>query len=126
MKALATSMIALALVGLAGSLAQADEKIDKAKLIGTWKIVKADDADKGATFQFTKDGKVIVAQVDEDTGKKFAKEGTYALDGDKLTVVIKQGANDDKKVTFTITTLSADKLVLDNKDGKTMELEKVK
>jgi len=123
MKALATSMIALAFACLTGSLARADEKIDKDKLIGTWKIVKADDAPIGATGEFTKDGKLIV--VIEENGNKVSMQGTYALEGNKITIVLKKGDKDDKD-TATIKSLSADKLVIENKNGKTVEFEKVK
>jgi uncharacterized protein (TIGR03066 family) len=52
-------------------------------------------------------------------------EGTYTLDGDKLSLTIKKGDKEDKEMA-TIKTLSADKLVVENKNGKSVEFEKVK
>jgi uncharacterized protein (TIGR03066 family) len=124
MRTLGKLLAVVAAVGFLNSFARADDKIDKAKLTGVWKLVKSDEeAPKGATAEFTKDGKVIVQF--EREGKQEKLEGTYTLEGNKLTVAIKKGDNDDKDV-LTITTLTDNKLVVENKDGKKHEFEKEK
>jgi uncharacterized protein (TIGR03066 family) len=124
MKTLAYFFAAVAVVGIVGTQARADDKIDKSKLTATWKLVKSDEeAPKGATAEFTKDGKLIV-QFEMD-GQQQKLEGSYTLEGNKITAIIKKGENEDKDV-LTITTLTDDKLVIENKNGKKHEFEKVK
>jgi uncharacterized protein (TIGR03066 family) len=124
MKTLGYFFAAVAVVGFVSTLARADDKIDKTKLTATWKLVKADEeAPKGATAEFTKDGKLIV-QFEED-GQQQKLEGSYTLEGNKITAIIKKGDNEEKDV-LTITTLTDDKLVIENKNGKKHEFEKVK
>lgn len=66
-------------------------------------------------YEFAKDGKLVCWIND-----KVAFEGTYTLEGDKLTMV---GMS---TVTATVTTLTKDKLVMEE-DGKgTTEFERVK
>lgn len=116
---------ALALALVVGNLTQADDakKIDQAKLIGTWKIVKAEGAPEGATVEFTKDGKMIVSA--EMNGQKLKFEGTYKIEGDKLLSAMTIMGNEVKD-TDTIKSLTDDKLTLVDKEGKLAELEKVK
>ncbi|HEV3143596.1 MAG TPA: lipocalin family protein [Gemmataceae bacterium] len=124
MKTLGYLLAVVSALGLLSSLARAEDKIDKAKLHAVWKLVKSDeDAPKGATAEFTKDGKLII-QFEQD-GKQEKLEGTYTLEGSKLTVVLKKGDNEDKDM-LTITTLTDSKLVVENKDGKKHEFEKEK
>jgi uncharacterized protein (TIGR03066 family) len=123
MKTFGKTALVLAVAVLAGSLAHGDDKIDKTKLVGVWKVTKGEDAPPGATAEFTKDGKLIV--MFEENGKKEKMEGTYSIDGDKLTVALKKADNEDKDIV-TVKSLSADKLVIENKMGKTIEFEKMK
>jgi uncharacterized protein (TIGR03066 family) len=114
----------VAFTGLLSGVILADDKIDKAKLTAVWKLVKSDEpAPKDATAEFTKDGKLIV-QFEMD-GKPEKLEGTYTLEGNKITAILKKGDNEDKDV-LTITTLTDDKLVIENRNGKKHEFEKVK
>jgi uncharacterized protein (TIGR03066 family) len=116
---------AVTLVALGGGLAAADEKkIDKAKIVGKWRVSKAEYMPEDATLEFTKDGKVLV--VAKEKGKEFRPEGTYKIEGDKLTTTMKLG---DKESTGTniIETLTDEKLVLvDEKDKSRTELERIK
>jgi uncharacterized protein (TIGR03066 family) len=124
MNVLARVGLGLAVMVLAG-LARAEDKkeFDKAKLIGTWKVTKAEGAPEGALVEFTKDGKFIVTF--EVNGEKKSVDGTYKLEGDKLHTVMKIG-DMEMKDTDTIKSLTDDKLNLIDKDGKPAELEKVK
>src|SRR5262245_47647479 len=72
-----------------------DEKKDNAKLlVGTWEVTKSFDKGPavGTSVEFTKDGKVKVKTKVED--KDVQREGTYKVDGDTLTLLIKR---DDKE-----------------------------
>src|SRR5688572_25847256 len=51
----------------------------KVSLVGVWEVVKSDEAPKGSTVTFTKDGKLILIT----DAKKL--EATYKLEGKKLT-----------------------------------------
>src|SRR5262245_21656818 len=81
-------------------------KIDKSKLVGTWKLTKTDSDDpppKEATItvEFTKDGKVLIVFALQ--GKELKMSGTYKAEGDKLTTTMKSlKDNKDKTDTMTI------------------------
>jgi len=125
MKTFSTVLLALAMTGLAGSLALADEKIDKTKLVGKWKMVKIDGnvPPVDVIMEFTKDGKLTISY--EKDGKTGKVDATYSVENDKLTVTNKKGDSEEKN-TETVTMPSADKLVITKSDGKKAELEKVK
>jgi uncharacterized protein (TIGR03066 family) len=104
-----------------------DAKFDAAKLVGKWEMVKSDEqtAPKGALVEFTKDGKVTLTL--DAGGKKFEMGGTYKLAGDKLTVKFKPpDGGEEKEDTDTVKSLTDDKLVLVDKQGKTTEMAKKK
>lgn len=101
------------------------KKIDAAKLVGKWEMVKGpDELPKGTTVEMTKDGKLIVV-IDID-GKKLDISGTYKVEGDKFSHKIKGPDGGEHEDTDTITTLTDDKLVLVDKDKKESEWKKVK
>ena len=63
-----------------------EKKADNAKLaLGTWDVTKTHDGGppKGGVVEFTKDGKIKVSG--EQEGKKQVFEGTYKIEGNKLT-----------------------------------------
>jgi uncharacterized protein (TIGR03066 family) len=114
----------LFLVGLAVGV-RAEEKKDsnKEKIVGTWEWSKSDEG-FSAVYVFSKDGKVKL------TGKKDGKEeiveGTYSVEGDKVTVALKFGDNEEKH-TFTIKKLTDTEMVaFDEKKGKSLELKRKK
>ena len=124
MKTLGYVLAVAAAAGFLSSFVRADDKNDKIKLTATWKLIKADeDAPKGATVEFTNDGKLIVQY--EMDGKQEKLEGTYTLEGKKLITAVKKGDNEDKD-TLTIITLTDNKLVIENKNAKKFEFEKAK
>lgn len=104
----------------------AADKVDPAKLVGTWELAKSDEenAPKGATIEFTKDNKIIIAF--DANGKEIKLEGTYKVDGDKLTVKLSLPGGKDNEDTDTIKTLTDDKLVLVDKSNKTNEFARKK
>jgi uncharacterized protein (TIGR03066 family) len=99
-----------------------DEKKDNAKLlVGTWEVTKSFDKGPpvGATVEFTQDGKVKVkAKVDD---KDLQREGTYKVDGAKLTLVMK---DKESKTILSIKKLSDKELVTENDDKKSVELKR--
>ena len=104
---------------------RADEKkdIDKAKLVGKWKVTKGENVPAGATIEFTKDGKLSMSF--DVNGTIMKVEGTYKVEGDKLHTTIKMGDKEEMD-TDTLKSLTDDKLVVEDKAGKVVELEKVK
>jgi uncharacterized protein (TIGR03066 family) len=101
-----------------------EEKKDNAKLlVGTWEVTKSFDKGPavGATVEFTKDGKVMVKTKVED--KDVDREGTYTVDGDKLTLVMK---DKESKTILSIKKISDTELVTENDDKKSVELKRKK
>lgn len=118
--------VAFTVVFVAGASAD-DKKIDPAKLVGKWELTKSEsgNAPKGAIVEFMKDNKLAIT-VDVN-GKSVTLNGTYKVDGDKLTVTIKppDGGKEDSD-TDTIKSLTDDKIVLIDKEKKETELTKKK
>jgi uncharacterized protein (TIGR03066 family) len=104
-------IVMLALVGGGQADDTKDEKIDGKKLIGKWEPKEA-KGDRKIAIEFTKDGKMNVSA---DSGAAF--EGTYQLDGKKLTFQIKLGENEVKK-TVTVIRLTDDEFESEGDDGK--------
>jgi uncharacterized protein (TIGR03066 family) len=99
-------------------------KTNKDKLIGTWVVTKSAEAPPEATVEFTKDGKLILsAKVD---GKDMKMEGTYTVDGDKITSVTKVSGGKELKETVTIIKLTNTELVTKDEKGKTDEFKRKK
>ena len=105
----------------------AAEESNAEKIVGTWKIVKQNgkEAPKEASdfaIEFTKDNKAKMLK-----GGKVEEEGTYKVDGNKLTVH-RPNEPKGKAETNTIKSLTADTLILvdefvEGKDKKTVEIE---
>ena len=100
------------------------QKPGNASIVGKWQGTKFTYQGKtneeqtkmvqAFVYEFAKDGKLVCW-----INGKVAFEGTYTLEGDKLTMV---GMS---KVTATVTTLTKDKLVIEE-DGKgATEFERV-
>jgi uncharacterized protein (TIGR03066 family) len=108
---------------VAATAAGADDKaVEKDKLLGTWQVTKSKGLPPEATVQFGKDGKLKLSAKDK-VGKTISVEGTYSLEGDKLTVTTKQGEKESKE-TMTIKTLTDKKLVTVDPKGNEDEFEK--
>jgi uncharacterized protein (TIGR03066 family) len=94
------------------------------KLVGSWEMQDADLAkiDGKATFEFTRDGKAKMS-IEIGKQKPILIEGTYKMDGEKLTLVAKKGEKDASEIV-TIKTASATELVLVDKDKKEVKFKK--
>jgi uncharacterized protein (TIGR03066 family) len=115
-----------AIVCLLGSVALADEKKKgNAKLVlGKWEVAASHEGGppKGGTVEFTKDGKLKVAG--EQNGQKMEFDGTYKVDGDKLTLTFKFGEN-ETPVNLTIEKLDETTFITKSEHGK-VELKRKK
>ncbi len=100
------------------------EKKDNAKLLmGAWEATKAVEGtlQVGSVVEFGKDGKLKV--IGKNDGKEVTHEGTYKVDGDKFTIMMKAGDNDVKMV-ITIKKISDKELITANEEGKVVEFKK--
>ena len=116
-----------AVVVFVGFVSAEDKKVDAAKLVGKWELTKSEsgNAPKGAIVEFTKDNKLSIT-IDVG-GKKVELTGTYKVDGNKLTVTIKNpDGGKDESDTDTIKSLTDEKIVLVDKDKKETEFMKKK
>jgi uncharacterized protein (TIGR03066 family) len=97
---------------------------DNAKLIvGKWTVSKADEGtvEPGATVEFTADGKCKA--IHKKGTEEATIEGTYKVDGDKLTMTLKIG-DQEQKIDITIKKLTKTDLHTENSEGKKVELTK--
>jgi uncharacterized protein (TIGR03066 family) len=104
----------LAVLVLAASLTaddKKDDKIDAKKLLGKW----SPKDKKDVVIEFAKDGKLLVTAT--GGGKDFKGEGTYKLDGHKLTTTMKHGDKEETHVR-TISKLTDTELVSSDEKGK--------
>jgi len=117
------------LVMVIGVASAREEKarIDKAKLIGTWTYVKTSSKKAppegiDMKVEFTKDGKLNLSMKLDDKSRKMS--GTYKVEGDQLTSVLKGPGGKEKTETVTISELTAKKLVTtEDEDGKKVTTE---
>jgi uncharacterized protein (TIGR03066 family) len=115
MRAITGCALGVLLVASAG-LAQ--EKIDEKKLVGKWQPA---DKKENVTIEFTKDGKLKVSV--EIAGKTETVEGTYKLDGNKLSIAV-PFAGAEQKDEITITKLTDDEMETESKGKVDMKVKK--
>ena len=116
-------LAAVAVVGLVGAAARADEKDYPKQIVGKWEVVKSDEGvPQGAILEFTKDGKIMMTG--KKDGQEVSREATYKLDGKKLTVTT--GGDGGKTTNLTITKLSDTEMAVESDDGKKVEMTKKK
>src|SRR4051812_351326 len=78
------------------------EKIDAKKLVGKWEPKEKEEG-KSAVIEFTKDGKVSVTI--SAKGKEFALDGTYKVDGNKVTTTMNFNGK-ERTETHTVSKLT--------------------
>jgi uncharacterized protein (TIGR03066 family) len=123
MRAILVGVAAAVLVAAAGG-GTADgrqpEKIDAKLLVGKW--TPKDPAKSGDfVVEFTKAGRVVL---EANEGKAYKAEGTYKLDGDKLTLKLKTGER-EKTTTRTVHSLTKTELVSTDDGGSTDTLVRI-
>ena len=125
MKALCIVAAGVLIAGLGVSLRAEEEKVDiKALIVGIWELTKVSDGPRDiTTMEFTKDGKFKMKLKGTD-GKEFDVDGTYVVEGDKLTV---KSPVPSEKATATIKKLTDEELVTQNDDGgRVLEFKRMK
>jgi uncharacterized protein (TIGR03066 family) len=100
-----------------------DEKIDAQKLIGKWEPKEELDKGRKFTMEFGKDGKVVITRTVGEQKARF--EGTYKLDGNKLTQTVKDGGK-ERSDTVTITKLTDSELLIITAKGTDFALVRIK
>jgi uncharacterized protein (TIGR03066 family) len=114
-----------AVLVLAGAAPAADEKkepIDGKLLVGKWEP-KAPKPGELTSLELTKDGKLVA--VAEVGGKPAKAEGTYKLDGEKLTYEVTY-AGETVKETVTLLKLTDEEMEGKDKEGKVYTYKRVK
>ena len=133
MRGLRFALVAALVLSLhaAGSGAAKEEGKNKAadnakQIVGKWDLVKATDLPKGtkATAEFTKDGKIKFDL--EVMGQKVSAEGTYKIDGDKLTTTLKGPDGKEKTETDKIKKLDETTLIFEDDKGQVAEFKRKK
>lgn len=127
MRVFGLALTACVVLSLSACSGKSDKKDDKGgagksnadKIIGKWEPATADPKSGGIVLEFTKDGKMLIAV----TGLPKAMEGTYKVEGDKLTTTGKGPDGKEKTESGTIKTLTDTKLVIE-KDGKADEFKR--
>jgi uncharacterized protein (TIGR03066 family) len=110
MRAILAGLATVVLTVAAGGFAAGqDEKIDAKLLVGKW--TPEEKKDKQFFVEFAKDGKLKVT-----AGEDFKLDGTYKLDGNKLTMTVKFG-DDEKTKVRTVYSLTKEKLVSSDEGG---------
>ena len=119
------------LIGVAGALVLAaaapaadekQEKFDGKLLVGKWEP-KAPKPGELTLLELTKDGKLAAAA--EVGGKPAKAEGTYKLDGDRLTYEVTY-AGETVKETMTLTRLTDEEMEGKDKEGKVYAYKRAK
>jgi uncharacterized protein (TIGR03066 family) len=127
MNALRLMAAGFLMVGLVAGVRAEEKKADanKEKIVGTWEVVKSEEPPPpvGAVVEFAKDGKLKVMHKQDD--KEVTIEGTYTVEGDKISVLIKR---DDQEIkhTITIKKVGADTISAENDKGKAVEFKRKK
>ncbi len=114
MRAVLVGVAAAVLVAAVGGGADGRQdaaKIDAKLLVGKWQP-KIEGKTEAFVVEFTKDGKAMVTFA----GKDDKGEGTYKLDGDKLTLKLKFG-DKEEAMTRTVHALTKTELVSSREGG---------
>jgi uncharacterized protein (TIGR03066 family) len=109
-------------VGLAAGL-RAEQKVEvsKDKLAGTWEVTRADQGGPqvGAVLTFAKDGKLKL------NVRGMMADGSYTVDGNKVSVVLKLGGAEDK-TTLTVSKLTDAEMACVDEKGKKVQFKRKK
>lgn len=103
--------------------AQKDKDTNSAKLVGKWVIADA-KAPQKISLDLMEDGKLhVIVETEAFTpgSKKVIKkemyDGTFAVEGKKLTLITKAGGQDVKRI-FSVKTLTDQMLVIEDERAK--------
>ncbi len=125
MRVILTGLAAAFLTAAAGGPAVGrdakDAKVDGKLLVGKWTSDEEKKKDK-MFIEFTKDGKLAVSV--DFGGKELKIDGTYKLDGNKLSVKM-SFMGEEKSEVMTVNSLTKNKLVTTDEKGKKDTLVRV-
>ena len=93
------------------------------KIVGTWKPTRG-EIPPGTTVEFTKGGKMRLHI--NLGGQPVNAEGTYRVDGNRITTTSKGPGRKQETRTARIKKLTASELVFEDAKGETMEFRRVK
>ncbi len=113
MVGLAAAVLMTAVGGTAGARDE-KAKVDAKLILGKWTPDEEAKKDK-IVIDFAKDGKMVIAIA--FGGKELKIDGTYKVDGDKLTVKM-SFMGEEKSEVMTVNSLTATKLVTTDDKGK--------
>ncbi|MBA4067382.1 MAG: TIGR03066 family protein [Isosphaera sp.] len=108
--------------GVAAAQDKKDEKIDAKKLLGKWEGTIGKGGKMAVEY---KDGGKVSAKVSFGEGKELDVEGTYKLDGNKLTQTMEIGGKEQVR-TSTITKLTDTEMEAENEKGVKTTFKRVK
>ena len=114
------------IVGAAGWLAAEEPNpppLDPAKLVGRWEA-KGDPAKRRVVFEFAAEGKLVV-RVTRNGEESSKAEGTYRVDGRKLTLTLKVVGVDNDRVV-DVSRLGDGMLVGTGEKGRPLLLARLK
>lgn len=97
------------------------DNTNREKIVGTWEIAKSNTGLVGTHMEFTRDGKLIMTAKAGDQTIKV--EGTYTVDGDKLSIVQAMPGQTVREST-KIRELTDKTLVTVDETGQTEEFKK--
>ncbi len=119
-------LIVLVLAGLSAYAYAEDKKFDAGKLVGKWQPDAKDAPPSGKiTIEMFKDGKLTLSA--DLGGQSMNVEGSYKLQGDKLTIKMKfPGAPEERSADLTIVKLDDEVLVTKEGDKKEETLKRIK
>jgi uncharacterized protein (TIGR03066 family) len=95
------------------------------KLVGKWEVVKFTGKKGGppaqALVEFTKDGKIITSV--KEKGEKVLMEGTYKVEGKRLTVTMKRG-NREETQQLKVVKVDDKELVVSQEESGELSLKR--
>jgi uncharacterized protein (TIGR03066 family) len=115
------TQLGIGLLVVMSAATAADDKIDAKKLIGKWELAEAKET-KG-TLEFKKDNKFSVSF--DLKGKEIKLDGTYKLDGSKLTITTKVMDMETTK-SATVKKLTDEELTIEDEKGQSKTLKRAK
>lgn len=98
------------------------DPIDAKKVVGKWEP-KATKEGVRVVLEFTKDGKASLTRTDDGVERTFG--GTYKVDGNKVTTILKWG-DKEQTDTRTVSKLTDTEMVSADEKGREMTFVRIR